>query len=342
MKNGRDKTFERALRKLTQVIKQAEVKTRAGWLLAVSGGADSLALWRLATVYAQEQGFRLEVAHIDHGLRPSSQVEAQQVKNLGRKQNHSVHVLSLGIDFAGKGMESAARDARHLALDEIRRLRGLDYVVYAHSAEDQAETVLMRLFEGAGLHGLGAMQILKQRRLRPLLEFRRELLHTLAQRMEMQAVDDVSNRDLRFLRPRLRQEILPTLAADFGDLTEALCHLADEAQAADHRNLRALQACRASLLSVDQAIGQRNCVTELDSDLRSRWLVDALEQVHRAPRSGREMIARFAQRVVEPGPFQLHFHRALLQVDRQTINVLALGPGGARTMQNQNKEKKFE
>ena len=335
----KDKIFEQASRRLAQALEYAEIKTSQGWLVAVSGGADSLALWRLAADYAAVQGFRLEIAHIDHGLRPSAQAEAQQVWELAQQQKQPAHVLSLRVDFMGKGLEGAARDARHLALEEIRRSRNLDYVVYAHSAEDQAETVLMRLFDGAGLRGLGAMQILKQRRLRPLLGFRREVLHSLAQAMPMTVVDDVSNRDLRFLRPRLRQEILPLLAADFGDMTESLCRLATEAQAADRRSLQFLQKCRARLRDAEHAEADRACVRQLDADLRARWLLDALDQVKRAPRTGREMLVRFALRLVEPGPFQLHIHQARVQVDREKIVVQALGPGGARSLQHSKKTK---
>lgn len=330
MQQPSDKVLQKSLRELTKALTAAEVESPRGWLLAVSGGADSLALWRLATALSAQQGFRVEVAHIDHGLRPSAQIEAAQIWQLAKRLGQSCHVLSLHIAAQGQGLEAAAREPRHLALEELRKLRSLDYVAYAHSADDQAETVLMRLLTGSGIAGLGAMQVLQGRRLRPLLALRRAQLRRLAQGMEMDPVDDVSNRDLALLRPRLRHVIIPPLQEIFGDFTSSLCALADAAQAADKRALEALAGCAMQHPEPAKVTGFRDEINALSPDLRARWLLLALTQVGRRPRRGRDSLLRFARRIKEPGPFVLHFHQAVVEVGRNDVQVLALGPGGAR------------
>lgn len=183
-------------------------------LVAVSGGGDSVALLRLLCAIAPERGWRLVVGHVDHGLRPDSAADAAWVVALAR---------SLGLDFlsrrvavrpAGRGLEDAARQARRGALREMASQVGAGTIALAHSLDDQAETLLMRLLAGAGPSGLAGMRALDPPWWRPLLEVRRDQLREFLTQICQGWREDPSNADPRHPRNRARAW-LPRLAAEF-------------------------------------------------------------------------------------------------------------------------------
>ncbi|MFP2932749.1 tRNA lysidine(34) synthetase TilS, partial [Pyxidicoccus sp. 3LG] len=112
-------------------------------LLAVSGGADSTALLVGTARVAPKLRLRAEVATLDHGLRPESAAEVQAVARLAASLGLPCHVRELRLR-AGAAVEARAREARYAALETLRRERGLDVLATAHTATDQAETLLMR------------------------------------------------------------------------------------------------------------------------------------------------------------------------------------------------------
>src|SRR5690242_15921659 len=133
--------------KIHSLLKRCEEAYRSvkadkrGLLLAVSGGADSTALL-LATFELRAQFRTLEVVSLDHGLRPESAQEVASVEATSRRLGLPFHSRSLGLR-PGSGIEARARAARYHALDAVARERGLDFVATAHTASDQAETLLM-------------------------------------------------------------------------------------------------------------------------------------------------------------------------------------------------------
>ncbi len=292
--------------------------------MAVSGGADSLALWRLAAAFGAERGFRVEAAHIDHGLRDSSPAEAARVRALASVLATPCHALAVRVRDRGGGPEADAREVRHLALEQIRTRRQLGQVVLGHSADDQAETVLMRLLSGAGIRGLAAMQPLAGALLRPLLEFRRAELAALAAGLGVEPVDDPSNRDRRLLRPRLRHDLLPSLAAHFGDPVEALCALAREAALAEELVQRELVDLPPELQADGSALGSRPQLAALPAALRTRWLLSAMDSVGRRPRRARDSLERFARLLPGTRPFSLDLHRARVEVGSLEVRVIPL------------------
>lgn len=164
---------------------------------AVSGGADSLALLALAV------GADLEVTavHVDHGLRPGSAAEADVVADAATRFGADFRAESVVVP-PGPDLEQRAREAR-------RSVLGPDAMT-GHTADDQAETVLINLLRGAGVPGLAAM---RPGAAHPLLALRRSETVALCASLGLDPVVDPSNRDPRFVRNRIRLEVLPLLAS---------------------------------------------------------------------------------------------------------------------------------
>ena len=162
---------------------------------AFSGGADSTALLALATA----AGLAVDAVHVDHGLRPSSAAEAGQAVALAGALAVPVRVVCVEI-ADGPNVEARARAARRAALPPG--------VLTGHTADDRAETVLINLLRGAGLDGLAAMGPAPTR---PLLQLRRRETAALCAHLGLVPVHDASNLDARFVRNRVRHELLPLL-----------------------------------------------------------------------------------------------------------------------------------
>jgi tRNA(Ile)-lysidine synthase len=187
-------------------------------VLAVSGGPDSTALLWLAARWRDglKRPPKLIAVTVDHGLRPESSGEAREVKRLARRLEVEHRTLHWTGRKPKSGIQEAARNARYRLLGEAAHRAGAEYILTAHTQDDQAETVLFRLVRGSGLTGLRGMahgsqlepSLAGKRRLylmRPLLTVAKSrLLATLAA-AGIPFADDPSNRDPRFTRPRLRQ-----------------------------------------------------------------------------------------------------------------------------------------
>jgi tRNA(Ile)-lysidine synthase len=186
-------------------------------VVAVSGGADSLALCLLAHDWAKGLGGRAVALTVDHRLRPESTAEARQVGAWLRTWGMPHHVLSWRGPRPRAGVQAAARAARYELLTGWCRDHGVLHLLLAHQLEDQAETFLLRLARGSGVEGLAAMAAVGEgafvRLLRPLLAVRqRRLVATLRSRGQPW-IEDPSNRDEAYARVRMRR-LLPGLAAE--------------------------------------------------------------------------------------------------------------------------------
>jgi len=181
-------------------------------LVALSGGADSSALLLLLSRLAPDLGLTLRALHVDHGLRPDSARDADAARALGRRLGVPVDVVRVAVTGTGS-IEEAARRARYAALEAHADAIGAARIAVGHTADDQAETVLMRLLEGAGVRGLAGIPPVRGRIVRPLLALRRRELVAELQAAGLEWIEDPTNRDPKFLRNRIRHEILPYLAA---------------------------------------------------------------------------------------------------------------------------------
>ncbi|VIO80244.1 tRNA lysidine(34) synthetase TilS [Bradyrhizobium ivorense] len=191
-------------------------------VLAVSGGPDSVALMWLAARWrrALSRGPRLIAVTIDHGLRPEAAREARDVKRLAQSLDLQHHTLRWTGPKPKTGVPAAAREARYRLLTQAARKHGATHILTAHTRDDQAETLLMRMLRGSGIAGLAAMARETERdgvRLaRPLLGVSKAQLIATLQKARIGFADDPTNRDPAFTRPRLRA-LMPALAEEGGD-----------------------------------------------------------------------------------------------------------------------------
>lgn len=201
----------------------AGLKSAPALVLAVSGGPDSVALMWLAARWQRSlaRGPRLTVVTIDHGLRREAAREAREVKRLAAELGLPHRTLRWRGAKPKTGLPAAAREARYRLLAQAARKAGASHVLTAHTRDDQAETLLMRLLRGSGLAGLSAMASLSERDgivlARPLLDVPKSQLIATLRRAKVGFADDPTNRDTAFTRPRLRA-LLPHLAAEGGDI----------------------------------------------------------------------------------------------------------------------------
>ena len=186
-------------------------------MVAVSGGPDSVALLHLLVRLSTIVGFRVHAAHCDHGLRGAESAEdARFVRRLGEAWGVPVTVgcvPSGTIRARGRGLQAAARDARYAVLSQTADETGARWVATAHTADDQAETVIMRWVRGGGLAGLAGIPAVRAPYIRPLLGVRRCEVESYLSEIGVAPRRDPSNHDPRFLRVAVRDTVLPALRA---------------------------------------------------------------------------------------------------------------------------------
>src|SRR6266516_2514446 len=200
----------------------ADWKAAPAIVLAVSGGPDSIALMWLAARWRRTlaRGPRLIVVTVDHGLRTEAAAEAREVKRLA----HTLDLPHRTMRWSGAkpktGLPAAARTARYRLLAQAARENGATHVLTAHTRDDQAETLLMRLLRGSGIGGLAAMARQSERDgvllARPFLNVSKSRLVATLKKAKIGFAEDPTNRDTGFTRPRLRT-VMPVLAVEGGD-----------------------------------------------------------------------------------------------------------------------------
>jgi tRNA(Ile)-lysidine synthase len=205
-------------------------------LAAVSGGSDSVALLRgLAAIRLPGEG-RLITAHVNHKLRGAdSDADEDFVRQLCQQLGLECEVATFAVRPAAEsrqGIEGAARKARYSALEELAGRAGARFIVTAHTADDQAETILHRIIRGTGIRGLGGMS--RSRRLgpatllRPLLTIAHAELVAYLCDCHQPFRTDASNHDVRFMRNRIRRELLPLLNTHYNpNMVAALLRLGE-------------------------------------------------------------------------------------------------------------------
>jgi tRNA(Ile)-lysidine synthase len=200
----------------------ADWRTAPAIILAVSGGPDSIALMWLAARWRRTlaRGPRLIAVTVDHGLRAEAAREARDVKRLARALDLPHQTLRWIGPKSKTGLPAAARAARYLLLARAARANGATHILTAHTRDDQAETLLMRMLRGSGIAGLASMVRVTEREgvllARPFLQVSKSQLVATLKKAKVGFADDPTNRDTRFTRPRLRA-IMPMLAAEGGD-----------------------------------------------------------------------------------------------------------------------------
>ncbi|MBV8301144.1 MAG: tRNA lysidine(34) synthetase TilS, partial [Candidatus Dormibacteraeota bacterium] len=198
----------------TAVDRRGVIRPGETVVVAVSGGPDSTALLDALHHLGAPRRWQLVVVHVDHGLRRESAGEGEQVAALAR---------GLGLPFRGErvtvtpgsSLQERARDARRAALIGVAEQVSATAIALGHTADDQAETVLMRLLTTASPVGVAAMRERQGRAVRPLLRVWREQTIEYCATLGLHVAADPSNADRRFLRARVRHDVIPALEVVF-------------------------------------------------------------------------------------------------------------------------------
>lgn len=274
-------------------------------LAAVSGGGDSVALARLLAGLAPQQGWRLTLAHVDHGLRPDAAADADWVAELASSLGADYLLRRVRVVPAGRGPEEAARRARRAALLDMAAEAGAAVIALAHSADDQAETLIMRALCGSGPTGLAGMRAWDAPWWRPLLMARRADLRAYLTDLGQAWREDPSNAADAPLRNRVRA-LLPRLE--------------------DRINPRAVEAVGrlAGLCAAEEDYWRAWCADFLAAHARPEgpsWRVEAAALAGLHPAPARRVLRALAERV--SGEAQ-----GLLSLHIEQLFDLALGAPG--------------
>ena len=216
---------------LENLLEQCSFSAHAGrdLVCGVSGGPDSAALLALACRFASGSGSAVTAVHVDHGIRADGSAEAAHVAALCDQVGAELRVVRLELTD-GPNLQARAREARHAAL-------GPDALL-GHTADDQAETVLAQLMRGGSVDALAGMRADR----RPLLGLRRSDTERICELVGYEPVRDPSNTDRRYLRTRVRHELIPLLCDVAGRDVVPLLARSAELAAADSELLDAMAA----------------------------------------------------------------------------------------------------
>ncbi|MCS6835203.1 MAG: tRNA lysidine(34) synthetase TilS [Anaerolineae bacterium] len=306
-------------------------------IVAVSGGADSLALLHLLTEQGGKLGLEMIVAHYNHHLRLSAQRDADHVAHVAQVWGlpcivgHG-HVEALAAAW-NLGIEAAARRARYTFLAQVAQEKQAQTVVTAHHADDQAETVLLQALRGTsaglGLRPVSPLPHAPHLRLwRPLLKASKDQLLEYCQRYEIAYMQDESNDDIRFMRNYLRRSIAPLLAHINSSWVAALGRFA-EAQATD---ADFIAQCYAEQVAPHEQHGHnyrrlpKALYRQIHQALAIRWIRASAQALGQTEDLGQERLlaAHRLASIGETGKRAQLPHGLELHVERSTIAVIRL------------------
>ena len=237
-----------------RALDNAHVPRGARVLVACSGGLDSQVLLDVLAHVASDGRIAVVAHGVDHGLRAEASAELALAERLAVERGVPFAQTRVRVDH-GSNLQARARLVRLAALRAAATAAEAQLVATGHHADDRAETVLIRLVRGAPLAGLAVLPARSQDLFRPLIHARRSELVRHASRRSLPFADDPSNLDRRFLRVRVRRELLPLLASLDPRIVEHLVRLAEQAGdilpvddavalGSPHESVRALAAVR--------------------------------------------------------------------------------------------------
>ena len=255
-------------------------------VLAVSGGADSIALLFIMNVLKKSLCFKIVVAHLDHRLRDVSQREKEFVEQLCKENKISFIAGSSKVAVYSKvrkiGIEEAARVIRYRFLEGVRRKTGASFICTGHHLNDLAEDILMRLTRGVGWPSLGGMDAInfQKKIFRPLLLIPKKRLISLLNNYSIKWVEDESNYDLIYKRNRIRHKILPLLLEENPNFLNSMKNLWILSQIDVEFYKKELNKLRnKEIINNGEICIKRNDFTKLPKAIRLRWYRDVLNRL---------------------------------------------------------------
>jgi len=219
--------------KVRKYIKQNKLFDKgAGIIIALSGGADSVCLFRILVSLREEYGLKLYAVHVNHGIRKG---EAERDENFSRKLASefnvpcSIYYYDIPALSSQWKMteEEAGRKARYEAFENESAKTGADYIAVAHHANDQAETVLFRMCRGTGIKGICGIPAKRDNIIRPLLCAARNEIEEYLKKIGQDYMNDSTNEKCEYDRNRIRQNVIPQLREINSQAVEHICSMAD-------------------------------------------------------------------------------------------------------------------
>lgn len=208
-----------------RVVQAVTALPESPWVVACSGGADSLVLAWAAGYVGRRRGTPVRAIVVDHGLQPGSDAVAASVIDTLGGLGLEARIARVTVPDDGAGPEASAREARYSALESA--CQQSEWVLLGHTLDDQAETVLLGLARGSGARSLAGMPAERGRFVRPLLGVTRETTRAACAELGLTPWGDPHNEDPRFTRVRVRTIVLPTLERELGPgVREALARTA--------------------------------------------------------------------------------------------------------------------
>jgi len=243
-------------------------------LVAVSGGADSLALAAALIKEAPELAITLIAVTIDHQLQLGSDDQAQKVQVQLKAMGYQEVIIEKVSVVEKSGLEADARTARYAALDSIAHAYGATQIFLGHTRDDQAETVLLGLARGSGTRSLSGMATINGKYARPFLQLTREQTVAACQEAQLQPWSDPHNANSKFSRVRVRNKVMPVMEEEIGPgiaaaLARSASILRDDADALD-------EMAQAVISRVDLSDLDCAALAELPRAIRSRILRAAI------------------------------------------------------------------
>lgn len=257
------------------VVQAIDALPEGAWLVACSGGTDSLALAWGAQRVAAKRGTPCRAVVVDHGLQKGSAViAAEAVEHLAELGLDAV-VAKADVRRTNDGIEADARRARYKAFNSV--VMPSEIVLLGHTLDDQAETVLLGLARGSGIRSLAGMATARGRYRRPLLGLERATTRACCEELGLQPWKDPMNTDRRFARVRIRESVLPLMEKEIGPgIKQALARTAQAARA----DADLLDKLAAEAISNSTAINfdgiRAHWLGELSAPIRSRVLLEWL------------------------------------------------------------------
>jgi tRNA(Ile)-lysidine synthase len=282
------------LQALADCLSQYVGKTQS-IVVGFSGGLDSTVLLHAAKRLEGGAGVKLAAVHVHHGLSPNADAWADSCRSVCHALEIPLAVIRVDVpSTSGEGIEAAARRERHKALTE----QSADWILLAHHADDQAETVLHNLLRGAGVRGAAAMPVARGRLLRPLLGLGRAALLAYGKLQQLTWIEDESNGDKRYTRNFLRLEILPAIGVRFPRAGEQL------AAAAVRFSEASSLLDELAILDLGDNLAKFPLPRKLFGDLpeaRARNLLRAMLTMHRAQPPDQARLKEFVRQLQTTG-----------------------------------------